>query len=262
MNIDEYLNPEHGLLEFFLQMKAEGHIRHLGFSCHGRAGTLRRFLEAYGEHMEFCQIQLNWFDWSFQNAKESVDILKEYDLPIWVMEPVRGGRLLNLDEKYTVRLNEMRPDRSLADWAFRFLLGIDSVTVVLSGMSDMEQLTENIDIFCDETKLSAEENNTLIEIGEEMGKTGTLPCTACRYCTSHCPQGLDIPDLISMYNQVLFKKGEADFISTFAAKSLDEDKQPSACLHCHSCEPLCPQQIKISDAMQGFEDAINAFFAQ
>lgn len=161
--------------------------------------------------MEFCQIQLNWFDWSFQNAKESVDILKEYDLPIWVMEPVRGGRLLNLDEKYTVRLNEMRPDRSLADWAFRFLLGIDSVTVVLSGMSDMEQLTENIDIFCDETKLSAEENNTLIEIGEEMGKTGTLPCTACRYCTSHCPQGLDIPDLISMYNQVLFKKGEADF---------------------------------------------------
>ena len=99
-NVDGYLDPKYGILEYLLKQKENGRIRHLGVSTHGTLDTMRRFLDAYGEHMEFCQIQLNWLDWKLQNAKAKVDMLREYNLPIWVMEPVRGGKLVSLEEDY------------------------------------------------------------------------------------------------------------------------------------------------------------------
>lgn len=254
MNIDAYLDPQYGIIEYLREQKKAGRIRHLGFSAHGSLEVMRRFLDAYGEDMEFCQIQLNYLDWTFQNAKEKVNLLNERELPIWVMEPLRGGKLATMPEACGEKLRELRPDESVLAWAFRFLQGIPGVTVVLSGMSDSKQLQENIQIFESEKPLAEAEMGELLSVADGMLQ-GTLPCTACRYCTSHCPQGLDIPRLLDLYNEHSFTGG--GFIAPMALMAIPADKQPSACIGCRSCEQVCPQQIKISEAMSDFAQKIN-----
>lgn len=192
MNIDAYLDPKYGIFDYLIKQKENGRIRHLGFSAHGGIDVLKRFLEAYGEHMEFCQLQLNYLDWIFQNGKEKVQLMKEHDIPVWVMEPVRGGKVAALSEDQESRLKALRPDESIAAWAFRFLQSVPEVKVVLSGMSNMEQLKENIHTYEEEKPLNEKEMDTLMGITDEMVKKTSVPCTACHYCVDHCPQGLDI----------------------------------------------------------------------
>ncbi|WP_305117636.1 aldo/keto reductase, partial [Acutalibacter muris] len=224
--------------------------RHLGFSAHGSVEVMRRFLEAYHEGMEFCQIQLNYVDWTLQDAKAKMELLKEYNLPVWVMEPVRGGRLAGLSEKDAETLAALRPEEKPVAWAFRFLQSLPEVVVTLSGMSNMEQLKENIEIWGEEKPLSDQETESLLHMAAGM-MDGLLPCTACRYCTSHCPKGLDIPKLIGLYNDYKFTGG--GFVPAMVISTLPEDKRPGACIGCRSCEKLCPQQIKISEAMKDFD---------
>ena len=250
MNIDAYLDEKYGIYEYLKEERDAGRIRHLGFSAHGSYDVMKRFLEAYGKDMEFCQIQLNYLDWSFQDAKAKVELLKEYNIPVWVMEPLRGGKLAKLDEADEAKLKALRPDEGIPAWAFRFLQSIPEVKVVLSGMSDMDQLEDNIATFAEDKPLSDQEMTTLLGIADEMVKKIVLPCTACRYCTTHCPQGLDIPYLLSLYNEHCFTGG--GFIAPMVLQSIPEDKQPSACIGCRSCEAVCPQQIKISEAMADF----------
>ena len=256
MNIDAYLDPKYGIYDYLVKQRENGRIRHLGFSAHGSYDVMKRFLEAYGEKMEFCQIQLNWLDWSFQDAKAKVELLREYHLPIWVMEPLRGGKLAALSQDDAQKLTKLRPDEGVPAWAFRFLQSIDDVTVILSGMSDMEQLQDNIRTFETEKKLNENEMNTLLSIADEMVKQNNLPCTACRYCTSHCPKGLNIPSLLELYNEHNLTGG--GFIAPMALMAVPKDKQPSACVGCRSCEAVCPQQIKISEALADFRTKLGA----
>lgn len=121
MNIEQYLDPKYGIYDYLMEQKKNGRIKHLGFSCHGEYATLKRFLEAYGKDMEFCQIQLNYLDWKFQNAKAKVDLLNEWNIPVWVMKPLRGGKLSRLDEQSESELKALRPDEEIPAWAFRFL---------------------------------------------------------------------------------------------------------------------------------------------
>lgn len=250
LNIDAYLDPKYGILDYLLEQKRLGRIRHLGFSCHGAMPVLRRFLDAYGQHMEFCQIQLNYVDWSFQNAKEKVELLQSRGLPVWVMEPLRGGRLVRLSEQDAAVLRAVAPDRSMPEWAFRFLQSIPGVTMILSGMSDPAQLDDNLRIFETDEPLNEREWNTVVGLGRAMTASKALPCTACRYCVSHCPQGLDIPHLLSLYNEHFFTGG--GFIAPMALAAVDADKRPDACIGCRSCEAVCPQQLRISEAMADF----------
>ena len=250
MNIDAYLDPRYGILDYLLEQKKNGRIRHLGFSCHGAMPVLRRFLEAYGEHMEFCQLQLNYIDWIFQGGKEKVELLEQYHIPVWVMEPLRGGRLARLSEKEAAALQALRPERPIPAWAFRFLQGLPGATVILSGMSDLEQLRDNLATFETEEPLTQAEQEALLALGREMTNPKALACTACRYCTAHCPQGLDIPHLLALYNEHRFTGG--GFIAPMALSAIAPDKQPSACVGCRSCEAVCPQQLKISEAMADF----------
>lgn len=250
MNIDAYLNPAYGIYEYLMEQKRAGRIRHLGFSAHGSYDVMERFLKAYGKDMEFCQIQLNYLDWSFQDAKAKLELLKKYHLPVWVMEPLRGGRLASLASEDTQKLSALRPQEKVPAWAFRFLQSIPEVTVVLSGMSDMEQMQENIKTFEEEKPLSAEEMETLLKMAENMVQKIVLPCTACHYCVSHCPQGLDIPRLLELYNEHCFTRG--GFIAPMALSAIPQEKQPSSCIGCRSCEAVCPQQIHISEAMADF----------
>ncbi len=253
MNIDAYLDPKYGIFDFLMEQKRNGRIRHLGFSTHGSLETMKRFLDAYGKDMEFCQIQLNWMDWEFQNAKEKVELLNQYNIPIWIMEPLRGGKLANLSEADTAKLKALRPDETVPGWAFRFLQSIPGVTMVLSGMSNMEQLEANIDTYAEEKPLSEEEMTELTDIAKDMLRGGILPCTACRYCTTHCPQELPIPEIIALYNEHKVTSAYGfGFIAPMALSAYPEEKKPSACLGCRSCETVCPQKIKISEMMADF----------
>ena len=254
MNIDAYLDEKYGIFDYLIEQKKNGRIRHLGFSAHGNYDVMKRFLDAYGEHMEFCQIQLNYVDWSFQNAKEKVELLKEYNIPVWVMEPLRGGKLATLPEQETKALKAMRPDEEIPAWAFRFLQSIPEVTMILSGMSNAEQMKANIETFETDKPLTDTEMKNLLAIADGM-LNGTLPCTACHYCTSHCPKGLDIPMLLNLYNEHSFTGG--GFIAPMALSAVPQDKWPSACIGCRSCEKVCPQQIKISEAMADFTRRLN-----
>ncbi len=251
MNIDAYLDDKkYGIYTYLTEQKKNGRIRHLGFSAHGSYDVIRRFLEAYGKDMEFCQLQINYLDWSFQEAEKKVALLSEYGIPVWVMEPLRGGKLASLAKEDEEKLKALRPDETIPAWAFRFLQSLPSVTVTLSGMSDLEQLRDNIRTFCEEKPLDTAEMDALLGIAEQMVKKIALPCTACRYCTAHCPKGLDIPQLLALYNEHCFTGG--GFIAPMALMAVPNDKLPSACIGCRSCEKVCPQQIKISEAMADF----------
>ncbi len=251
MNIDAYLDDEkYHIYSYLMEQKKNGRIKHLGFSCHGNMPVLKRFLDAYGKDMEFCQLQLNYLDWTFQQGKEKTALLSELDIPVWVMEPLRGGKLSSLSPEYEGELKKLRPDETVNAFAFRFLQSIPGVTVILSGMSNAEQLEQNLATFEKDLPLNENEMNTLLSIAEKMLSVGTVPCTACHYCVSHCPMELDIPHLMSLYNEHAYTGG--GFIAPMALSALPSEKQPSACLHCRSCEQVCPQQIKISEVMTDF----------
>lgn len=254
MNIDAYLDPKYGIYDYLMKQKKNGRIRHLGFSAHGNYDVLKRFLEAYGKDMEFCQLQINYLDWTFQNAKEKVELLREYNIPIWVMEPLRGGKLASLSDENTEILKKLRPDEEIPAWAFRFLQSLPDVKVILSGMSNMEQIKANIRTFEEDKPLNDKEMDSLLGIVDSMVKKKTLPCTSCHYCVSHCPQGLDIPALISLYNEHCLTEG--GFIAPMVLSSYPDDKKPGACIGCRSCEAVCPQQIKVSEAMADFAEKL------
>ena len=207
MNIDDYLDERHGIFAYLKKQRENGRIRHLGFSAHGSYAVIERFLEKYGESMEFCQLQINYLDWTFQGAKEKAELLGRWKIPVWVMEPLRGGKLARLPAEEEKKLKAMRPDANIPSWAFRFLLNLPEVKVILSGMSDLAQVQDNLNTFREESPLTREEWNELVTLAEGMYKKSSLPCTACRYCTSHCPKGLDIPELIKLYNEHRFYGG-------------------------------------------------------
>ena len=250
MNVDQYLDPEFGILDYLLEQKKNGRIRHLGFSCHGEMEVLTKFLDAYGEHMEFCQIQLNYLDWKFQDGEKKVALLNEKKIPVWVMEPLRGGKLARL-RSGEESLKALRPEEGIPAWAFRFLQSVPGVTMILSGMSDEAQLAENLKTFAEDRPLDDQEMAALMKIADQLQAQKSVPCTACHYCVSHCPQELDIPRLISLYNEHLLTAADGGmaFIAPMALAAMPEEKKPSACLHCRSCEQVCPQQIKISEVM-------------
>ena len=251
-NIDAYLDPQYKIYEYLMEQKKNGRIKHLGFSTHGDLDVMTRFLEAYGKDMEFCQIQLNYIDWTFQNDKEKMELLKSYNIPVWVMEPLRGGKLANIDDAYMAQLNTHRAEETKPGWAFRFLQTLPEVTMILSGMSNFTQLKENIETFSTDAPLNDAEWDTVLGIADDMITRIALPCTSCKYCTEKCPMELNIPALIEIYNEHIFTGG--GFLPGMKLSVFPENKRPNACIGCRSCEAVCPQNIKISEAMQDFAE--------
>ena len=170
------------------------------------------------------------------------------------MEPVRGGRLAKMPEAYAARLAELRPEEKVPGWAFRFLQAVPGVTVILSGMSNQEQMTDNLNTFRTNAPLNQAEQDAILGIMAEQVKKNTVPCTACRYCVDHCTQGLDIPMLFNIYNE--HNITGSGLIPAAAVASLPEEKRPSACVGCRSCEAVCPQQIQISEVMTDFNSKL------
>ena len=178
-----------------------------------------------------------------------MELLREYGIPVWVMEPVRGGKLATLGGKYAEAFSVLRPGESTVAMAFRFLQSIPDVTVTLSGMSNMDQLAENIATYESDKPLNGAEFSSVLEIASDLQKN-MIPCTNCRYCVEYCPQELDISRLIKLYNEYAYTDGGA--IPSAALRKIEEGKQPKDCLTCRSCEAVCPQQIKISEILADF----------
>ena len=256
LNIDAYLDPKYGIHDYLMEQKRNGRIAHLGFSVHGSYDVMKRFLDAYGEDMEFCQVQLNYVDWEFQDAKAKVELLRSMGIPCWVMEPVRGGRLANLSDAEADVLKGMRPDEAPVAWAFRFLQSLPEVTVILSGASSMEQMRQNITICEEDRPLDGKEMEYLLALGRSMVDAKAAPCTACKYCLSHCPKGIDIPRMIELYNEHVFTGG--GFIAPMALAAVPQDRQPSACVGCGKCAEVCPQRIDIPGIMKDFVQKLGA----
>ena len=246
-SIGVYRDPRWNILPYFLEQKRLGRIRHLGFSTHARPDTLAAFLDEAGDSMEFCQIQLNYVDWTLQNAREKYGLLTERNIPVWVMEPLRGGKLAALSDEDAARLRAVRPEESTAAWSFRWLRNLPNVHMVLSGMSDFDQMRDNVATFSGGLSQTREEAALLAEIAE--GLKNALPCTRCRYCCDGCPMQLDIPMLIHAYNDIRFA---SSMTVPMQFDALPEEKKPSACIGCGACAAVCPQKIDIPAAMQDF----------
>lgn len=254
-SIDDYMNPKWGILEYFVEQKRLGRIRHLGFSCHAHPDLLEEILDGpYGEHMEFCQIQLNYLDWNLQEAFKKIEMLRKRNIPVWVMEPLRGGKLARLSDAQAAELKGARPDESVASWAFRWLQDIPGVTVVLSGMSSFEQMVDNVKTFETDKPLSSAERGLLEKVAGSM--LDMVPCTACRYCCEGCPAGLDIPYLLSCYNDL---KLEITYTPLMKLEILPQERRPSSCLGCGACSSICPQGIDIPGMMSSLAETFEKY---
>ncbi|MBR3357713.1 MAG: aldo/keto reductase [Solobacterium sp.] len=239
-----YESPEYHIIPDIRKMKEEGKIRHLGFSFHGGPQLLEDFLTRYEGVFEFVQIQCNYLDWTLQDAKQKYDIITKHGLGVWVMEPLRGGKLASLPEEQSARLKALDPSMSDAEWSFRFLQSLPNIKVILSGMNAMDQVIENVRTFEQEHPLSDAEKDTLLDIAESMKKG--VPCTACRYCCEGCPMELDIPYLLSCYNDYKFASSMS---SSMRLDALEPEKLPSACIGCGQCTHACPQGIDVPAAL-------------
>ncbi len=254
-SIGTYLDPKWGILDYFKEQKRLGRIRHLGFSSHASVETLRHFLDVAQPliDLEFCQIQLNYLDWTLQDAKAKVDLLNERGIPVWVMEPVRGGRLCKLPEQDEATLKALRPEEGIPAWGFRFLQDIPGVTMILSGMSNIAQMADNLHTFAVRKPLQPAETDALLAIAEGMKQS--VPCTGCRYCVDRCPKGLNIPLMMETCSELRIAP------TTNAAMRLEflpADKQPSACIGCGACARMCPQKIAIPQVMSELSERLQS----
>nr|HML48165.1 aldo/keto reductase [Clostridia bacterium] len=247
---DFYTDEDLGVVEYLLGQKRAGRIRHLGFSAHGRADTVDAFLN-WKDCFEFVQIQINYLDWTLQDAGRKYEVITRHGIPVIAMEPVRGGRLASLNAAADAMLKKARPNDSIASWAFRFLQSLPNMSVVLSGMTTMEQLQDNLKTFAQPDPMTQAEKELLSRAVATM--VNMVPCTACRYCCEECPQGLDIPKLISMYNEARF---DNPFTLKFTMDAMKQEELPSACISCGACEKVCPQGIEVPVLMKKFTETI------
>lgn len=242
---------EFGVYEFLSQMKAEGKIRRLGFSFHDTPEVLRHICDTYP--WDFAQIQLNYLDWEMQDAKTQYQILNDREIPVIVMEPVRGGALASPCEAADILFREERPDKSVASWAIRFAASLPGVLTVLSGMSNMEQVRDNVDTMTRFEPLTDREREVIDEALEAYRKKDTVPCTGCRYCMD-CPFGVDIPKMFSLYNHYVLDRDGEDYLEAYEAQP--ESERADQCQACGACMEKCPQHIRIPDQMVTIRETV------
>lgn len=233
-----------------IKKREEGKIKHFGFSFHGTPELLVQVLDKHPE-IEFVQIQLNYADWDNKivHSGELYEILRDRGIPMIIMEPAKGGKLANLDDDCAKILKDVRPDKSIASWAFRYVGSLPGIATILSGMSTPEQMADNMDTFRNFEPLSDEELAAIEKVKEEMFRVEQAGCTACKYCVDGCPMGIMIPDVISAVNTR--RKFPGDMRPQFFYNGLvDRYSHASDCIACGQCEGVCPQHLPIIDLMK------------
>ena len=237
------------LWSFAKELKAAGKVRHIGFSHHDNADVLEQIIVAHPE-MEFVQLQVNYADWESSNvqSRKCVEMARKHGLPVIVMEPVRGGTLATPPEPVAEILREANPDATFASWALRFALGVEGVMVVLSGMSTIAQMEENIATWQAFTQLDEDELAALDRAQAKLAELSDNPCTHCHYCMKGCPMDINISGAMDSLNRAaMFTQKVGKHNYRFALK---DGHRASDCIHCYQCEDACPQHIPIVEKLE------------
>ena len=250
-SIGVYQDPEWGILEYFRKQKSLGRIRHLGFSTHARPDTLEAFLDYAGDSMEFCQIQLNYLDWTLQNADAKVKLLNERGIPIWVMEPLRGGRLAKLSEGNEARLKELRPQESIASWAMRWLMDVPGVTMILSGMSSLAQMKDNVRTFTGgESRTEDERTSAMGGSQTEDERTSAMGGSRTENDRTVVVSGIQTEDEGTSAMGASQTEEECRLLLDIAQEM--EDALP--CTRCRYCCDGCPMGLDIPMLIHAYND--------
>ncbi|NLB28763.1 MAG: 4Fe-4S dicluster domain-containing protein [Clostridiales bacterium] len=241
---------------FVLEFKAEGKVRHLGFSFHGTPDELEDILTNHAE-AEFVQLQINYLDWESSDvqSRKLYEIARAHNTPIIVMEPLLGGNLASCTMPWSEGLKKADPENSVASWAFRFLAELDGIITILSGMSTYEQLVDNVKTFKNLKPLTDADRNLIKRTIEEILAVPRVPCTECRYCIEECPVKINIPEILSLYNEYLIYDSTVSIKHSYNFVIKDNGRARD-CIACRKCEEHCPQHIEIADYMAKFSSLV------
>lgn len=233
------------LWDFIKEQKEKGLVKHIGFSYHAGPGLLDKILTEHPE-VDFIQLQINYADWENPSvaSRANYEVAQRHGVSITVMEPVKGGNLAAPPEAVRKLFQEYHPDMSYASWAIRFAASLDGIITVLSGMSNIGQMEDNISYMKDFQPLNEEEQKIIQQAQRIMGNSSVIPCTACHYCTGGCPKQIPIPDIFSAMNKQL-GNGQIKEAGDAYRKTVSEGHRASDCIRCGQCEKACPQHLPI-----------------
>ena len=236
--------------DFMKQVKAQGKAKHIGFSFHDSAEALEDILKNHPE-MEFVQLQINYADWESDSvqSRKCYEVARKYNKPVIIMEPVKGGSLATMTPEVQKLFKDANPDASIPSWAIRYCASLEGIITVLSGMSNEEQLNDNVSYMEDFQPLTDSERQVVAKAVEILNNTPTIPCTACKYCVDGCPQKINIPGVFSamnnytLYNNLPGAKGSYQ-------NAVKDGGKASDCIQCGNCEAHCPQHIQIIEELK------------